>query len=240
MGERDERFVDPAEDVAERAGRDQVVGQPGGAVAEVFGEAGQLGATDPVREAEEVLDHRSVGGLAAGNITVDDDGRESVRGGIDRGRQPRRPGADDRDVVAALARRLAPLMTAGGSLVTMSYLGAGMVVPHYNVMGVAKAALEASVRYLAADLGPKNIRVNAISAGPIRTLAPSAVGDFGTILELHTARAPLRRNVTLDDVGNAAAFLCSDLANGITGEILYVDGGFNTVGMSFPQEAGEG
>jgi len=131
----------------------------------------------------------------------------------------------------AIARRVAPLMTAGGSLVTMTYLGAGMVVPHYNVMGVAKASLEASVRYLAADLGPKSIRVNAISAGPIRTLAASAVGDFGTILDLHKARAPLRRNVEGAEVGDATAFLLSDLARGVTGCVLFVDGGFHITAL---------
>ena len=131
----------------------------------------------------------------------------------------------------ALARRLSPLMTAGGSLVTMSYLGAGMVVPHYNVMGVAKAALEASVRYLAADLGPRQVRVNAISAGPIRTLAASAVGDFGTILDLHKARAPLRRNVEGAEVGDATTFLVSDLARGVTGCVLFVDGGFHITAL---------
>ena len=131
----------------------------------------------------------------------------------------------------ALARRLSPLMTAGGSLVTMSYLGAGMVVPHYNVMGVAKVALEASVRYLAADLGPRQIRVNAISAGPIRTLAASAVGDFGTILDLHKARAPLRRNVEGAEIGDATSFLVSDLARGVTGCVLFVDGGFHITAL---------
>lgn len=131
----------------------------------------------------------------------------------------------------ALARRLAPLMTAGGSLVTMSYLGANLVVPHYNVMGVAKASLEASMRYLAADLGPKNIRVNAVSAGPIRTLAASAVGDFGSILELHKSRAPLRRNVEGAEVGDATTFLVSDLSRGVTGCVLFVDGGFHITAL---------
>jgi enoyl-[acyl-carrier protein] reductase I len=113
-------------------------------------------------------------------------------------------------------------------------------IPSYNVMGLAKASLEANVRFLAADMGPNNIRVNGISAGPIKTLAAAGIAGFRKMLGRVAEVAPLRRNVTLEDVGNAAAFLCSDLANGITGEILYVDGGFNTVGMSFPQEAGEG
>jgi enoyl-[acyl-carrier protein] reductase I len=133
--------------------------------------------------------------------------------------------------LTALARRVVPLMSAGGSLVTMTYLGAGLVVPHYNVMGVAKASLEASMRYLAADLGPKNIRVNAVSSGPIRTLAASAVGDFGTILELHKARAPLRRNVDGAEVGDATAFLVSDLSRGVTGCVLFVDGGFHITAL---------
>jgi enoyl-[acyl-carrier protein] reductase I len=131
--------------------------------------------------------------------------------------------------LTALARETAPLMVGGGSILTLSYLGGERVVPHYNVMGVAKAALEMSVRYLAADLGPRGIRVNAISAGPIKTLAAAGIGGFGKILNFVAEHAPLKRNVTIDDVGNAAAFLMSDLASGVTGEILYVDGGFNTV-----------
>ena len=131
--------------------------------------------------------------------------------------------------LTALARATAPLMDKGGSIVTLSYLGGERVVPHYNVMGVAKAALEMSVRYLAADLGPKGIRVNAISAGPIKTLAASGIQGFGRILKFVEAHAPLRRNVTLDDVGNVAAFLLSDLAAAVTGEITYVDCGFNVV-----------
>jgi len=131
----------------------------------------------------------------------------------------------------AVAQRAAPLMKKGGSMLTLSYLGAEKVVPHYNVMGVAKAALEASVRYLAADLGRDNIRVNAISAGPIKTLAGSGIGDFRVILRWNELNAPLGRNVTINDVGNAALFLLSDLGAGVTGQIQYVDGGYNTVGM---------
>ena len=122
-------------------------------------------------------------------------------------------------------------MTAGGSLVTMSYLGAGMVVPHYNVMGVAKAALEASVRYLAADLGKKSIRVNAISAGPIKTLAASGISGFSNILQLYRERAPLRRNVDLSEVADAALFLLGPASRAVTGEILAVDAGFHVTGM---------
>jgi len=129
--------------------------------------------------------------------------------------------------LAAIAQRLLPLMPNGGALVTMSYLGAVRVVPHYNVMGVAKAALEASVRYLAADLGPRNIRVNAISAGPIRTLAASGISDFSTVLTLAKTRSPLRRGIEASEVGDAAVFLVSDLSRAITGDVLYVDGGFH-------------
>ena len=131
----------------------------------------------------------------------------------------------------SIAQRAVPLMKNGGSLVTMTYYGAERVMPHYNVMGVAKAALEASVRYLATDLGGKNIRVNAISAGPIKTLAASGIGDFRYILKWNELNAPLKRNVTIDDVGRAGLFLLSDLGSGVTGEIMYVDGGYNTVGM---------
>ena len=142
--------------------------------------------------------------------------------------------------LTALARAAKPLMTGrAGAIISLSYLGAVKSIPSYNVMGLAKASLEANVRFLAADLGPNNIRVNGISAGPIKTLAAAGIAGFRKMLGRVAEVAPLRRNVTLEDVGNAAAFLCSDLANGITGEILYVDGGFNTVGMSFPQEAGE-
>ncbi len=141
----------------------------------------------------------------------------------------------------ALARRAHPLMAGRrGALLTLSYLGALRSIPGYNVMGLAKASLEANVRFLAADLGPEGIRVNAISAGPIKTLAAAGIPGFRKMLGRVAEIAPLRRNVTLEDVGNAAAFLCSDLAAGITGEILYVDNGFSTVGMSFPLEGGEG
>lgn len=130
-----------------------------------------------------------------------------------------------------VCREAAPLMTEGGSIVTLSYYGAEKVTPHYNVMGVAKAALEASVRYLAVDLGPENIRINAISAGPIRTLAAAGIGDFRYILKWNQLNAPLRRNTTLEDVGGAAVYLLSDLASGVTGEIHYVDSGYNIIGM---------
>jgi enoyl-[acyl-carrier protein] reductase I len=131
----------------------------------------------------------------------------------------------------ALARRALPLMRPGGSLLTLTYLGAERVTPHYNVMGVAKAALEASVRYLAADLGPRGIRVNAISAGPIKTLAASGIGDFRYILKWNQYNSPLKRNVTTDDVGGAGVYLLSDLAAGVTGEIHHVDCGYHVVGM---------
>ncbi len=131
---------------------------------------------------------------------------------------------------AALAKGAAPLMTGrSGAMLTLTYLGAVRTVPNYNVMGLAKASLEACVRYLASDLGPQGIRVNGISAGPIKTLAAAGIGGFGKILKFVEDNAPLRRNVTTDDVGNAAAFLLSDLAAGITGEITYVDCGFSTV-----------
>jgi len=133
---------------------------------------------------------------------------------------------------AALAKAGRPMMQGrDAALLTLSYLGAVQSVPNYNVMGLAKASLEANVRYLAQSLGPQGIRVNAISAGPIRTLAASGISNFRKMLDLFAGTAPLRRNVTIEDVGNAAAFLCSDLAAGITGEITYVDGGYNTVGM---------
>ena len=131
----------------------------------------------------------------------------------------------------AVAQRAAPLMKDGGSLVTLTYYGAEQVMPHYNVMGVAKAALEASVKYLAADLGKDNIRVNAISAGPIKTLAASGIGDFRFILKWNELNAPLKRNVTIEDIGRSGLFLLSDLGSGVTGETLHVDSGYHTVGM---------
>ena len=132
----------------------------------------------------------------------------------------------------ALARGARPMMQGrNASLITMSYLGANRCVPHYNVMGLAKASLEANVRYLAQDLGPEGIRVNAVSAGPIKTLAAKGIGDFGKLLDYNERNAPLRRNITIEEVGNASAFLCSDMASGITGEIMYVDGGYNITGM---------
>ena len=131
----------------------------------------------------------------------------------------------------AVAARARTMMKPGGSLLTLSYYGAEKVIPHYNVMGVAKAALEASVKYLAADLGPEGIRVNAISAGPIKTLAASGIGDFRYIMKWNEYNSPLRRNVTIEDVGGAGLYLCSDLASGVTGEIHHVDAGYNVVGM---------
>ena len=131
----------------------------------------------------------------------------------------------------AVCRRAEPLMKDGGSLLTMTYAGAERVMPHYNVMGVAKAALEASVRYLAVDLGGSNIRVNAISAGPIKTLAASGIGDFRYILKWNELNAPMKRNITIEDVGGAGVFLLSDLSAGVTGEILHVDNGYHVVGM---------
>ena len=130
-----------------------------------------------------------------------------------------------------LCRRAARLMPNGGSILTLSYIGAEQVMPHYNVMGVAKAALEASVRYLAVDLGGKNIRVNAISAGPIKTLAASGIGDFRYILKWNQLNSPLKRNVELDEVGNAGLYLLSDLSAGVTGEVHHVDSGYHVVGM---------
>jgi enoyl-[acyl-carrier protein] reductase I len=130
---------------------------------------------------------------------------------------------------AALAKAALPMLSPNSALLTLSYLGAIRALPNYNTMGLAKASLEASVRYLAASLGKRGTRVNGISAGPIKTLAASGIKDFGKILNYVQQNAPLRRNVTIDDVGNAAAFLLSDLAGGITGEITYVDGGFSQV-----------
>jgi len=133
--------------------------------------------------------------------------------------------------LTAVCQRAMKYMTNGGSVVTLTYYGAERVMPHYNVMGVAKAALEASVRYLAVDLGGQNIRVNAISAGPIKTLAASGIGDFRYILKWNELNSPLKRNVTLDDVGNAGLYLLSDLGAGVTGEVHHVDAGYHTVGM---------
>ncbi|HJR82650.1 MAG TPA: enoyl-ACP reductase FabI [Sphingomicrobium sp.] len=131
----------------------------------------------------------------------------------------------------AVAQRARAMMKPGGSMLTLTYYGAEKVIPHYNVMGVAKAALESSVKYLAADLGPEGIRVNAISAGPIKTLAASGIGDFRYIMKWNEYNAPLRRNVTIEDVGGAGLYLLSDLASGVTGEIHHVDAGYNVVGM---------
>jgi enoyl-[acyl-carrier protein] reductase I len=131
----------------------------------------------------------------------------------------------------AVAQRARRLMSGGGSLLTLTYYGAEKVIPHYNVMGVAKSALEASVRYLATDLGPEGIRVNAISAGPIKTLAASGIGDFRYIMKWNEYNSPLRRNVTIEDVGGAGLYLLSDLASGVTGEVHHVDAGYNIVGM---------
>jgi enoyl-[acyl-carrier protein] reductase I len=134
----------------------------------------------------------------------------------------------------AVCQRAVPLMRHGGSLLTMTYLGAERVMPHYNVMGVAKAALEASVRYLAADLGAQGIRVNAVSAGPIKTLAASGIGDFRYILRWNQLNAPLERNVSIEEVGGAGLYLLSDLSGGVTGEVHHVDSGYHIVGMKNP------
>ena len=131
----------------------------------------------------------------------------------------------------AVAKRARAMMPDGGALLTLTYYGAEKVVPHYNVMGVAKAALEASVKYLAMDLGPEGIRVNAVSAGPIKTLAASGIGDFRYILKWNELNSPMRRNVTIDDVGGAGLYLLSDLASGVTGEVHHVDAGYNVIGM---------
>ena len=135
----------------------------------------------------------------------------------------------------AIAQRAEKLMTNGGSLLTLTYYGAEKWMPHYNVMGVAKAALEASVRYLAADLGEHNIRVNAISAGPIKTLAASGIGDFRYILKWNEYNAPMRRTVTIEEVGDSALYLLSDLSRGVTGEVHHVDSGYHVVGMKRPE-----
>jgi enoyl-[acyl-carrier protein] reductase I len=133
--------------------------------------------------------------------------------------------------LVAVTQRAAGMMSEGGSILTLSYYGAEKVIPHYNVMGVAKAALETSVKYLANDLGPRGIRVNAISAGPIKTLAASGIGDFRYILKWNELNAPMRRNVTIEDVGGGGLYLLSDLASGVTGEIHHIDAGYNVVGM---------
>jgi len=136
--------------------------------------------------------------------------------------------------LTAIIQRAEKLMSDGGSIVTLTYYGAEKWMPHYNVMGVAKAALEASVRYLAADLGPQTIRVNAISAGPIKTLAASGIGDFRYILKWNEYNAPLRRTVTIEEVGDSALYLLSDLSRGVTGEVMHVDSGYHVVGMKNP------
>jgi len=133
--------------------------------------------------------------------------------------------------LTALAKKAEPLMKDGGSIITLTYFGAEKVIPCYNVMGLAKSALETSVKYLSHDMGPGNIRVNAISAGPIRTLASSGIGDFKTMLRIHEASSPLRRNTTQEDVAGASLYLLSDLASGVTGEIHYVDCGYNVMGI---------
>ncbi|MGF7171423.1 enoyl-[acyl-carrier protein] reductase I [Sphingobium xanthum] len=133
--------------------------------------------------------------------------------------------------LVAVAQRARAMMPDGGSILTLTYYGAEKVIPHYNVMGVAKAALETSVKYLAVDLGPENIRVNAISAGPIQTLAARGIGDFNYILKWNEYNSPLRRNVTIEDVGGAGLYMLSDLSSGVTGEIHHVDGGYNVIGM---------
>lgn len=135
----------------------------------------------------------------------------------------------------ALAKAGRRMLRPGSALITMSYLGAVRAVPHYNVMGVAKASLEANVRYMAAALGPEQVRVNAISAGPIKTLAAKGISDFNKLLDYGERNSPLRRNVSIDEVGNAAAFLCSELASGITGDVLYVDAGYHVQAMSVPE-----
>jgi enoyl-[acyl-carrier protein] reductase I len=141
--------------------------------------------------------------------------------------------------LVSITRAALPLMPDGGSVLTLTYFGAEKVVPHYNVMGVAKAGLEASVRYLAADLGPQNIRVNAISAGPIKTLSAGGIAGFRKMLRYTEERAPLRRNVDQTEVGSTALWLCSDLSSGVTGEVVHVDAGYNILGMHEPPEKWE-
>ncbi|MCA9948206.1 MAG: enoyl-ACP reductase [Anaerolineales bacterium] len=138
--------------------------------------------------------------------------------------------------LVALVQAARPLMADGGSIISLTYYGAEKVVPHYNVMGVAKAALEASTRYLAAELGPQNIRVNAISAGPIKTLSAGGIAGFRKMLKYAGERSPLRRNVSQEEVGNTALWLCSDLSSGVTGEVVYVDAGYSIMGMHEPPE----
>ncbi len=133
--------------------------------------------------------------------------------------------------LVAVTKRAAEMMPDGGSIITLTYYGAEKVIPHYNVMGVAKAALETSVKYLANDLGPQNIRVNAISAGPVKTLAASGIGDFRYILKWNELNSPMRRNITIDDVGGSGLYFLSDLSSGVTGETHHVDGGYHVVGM---------
>ncbi len=142
--------------------------------------------------------------------------------------------------LVSLTRACLPVMNDGGSVLTLSYLGGPKYIPHYNVMGVAKAALEASVRYLAVDLGSRGIRVNAISAGPIKTLAASGIGDFSKILKWNEVNAPLKRNVTIYEVGNSGMYLLSDLSSGVSGEIHYVDAGYNVMGMGAVEKNDDG
>ncbi len=142
--------------------------------------------------------------------------------------------------LVSLSRTCEPVMNDGGSILTLTYLGGPKYIPHYNVMGVAKAALEASVRYLAVDLGGRGIRINAISAGPIKTLAASGIGDFRNILKWNEVNAPLKRNVTIDEVGNSGMYLLSDLSSGVTGEVHYVDAGYNIMGMGAVEKDEEG
>lgn len=139
--------------------------------------------------------------------------------------------------LVALTKAAMPLLNPNASILTLSYYGAEKVIPNYNVMGVAKAALEATVRYLAADLGPDGLRVNAISAGPIRTLSASGIGNFRRLHRAFTSANPMRRAITIEDVGNTALWLCSELASGVTGEVVYVDGGYNVLGMSEEEQS---
>lgn len=142
--------------------------------------------------------------------------------------------------LVALTRAALPLMPGGGSVVTLSYHGSQKMMPSYNVMGVAKAALESAVRYLASDVGPQGVRVNAVSAGPVRTLSAAGVGEFRSLYKVFPQVTPLRRHISIEDVGAAAAFLASDAGANISGQVLYVDGGFNTLGMAMPPDGDEG